>query len=215
MKQDGWQARPTAAREVVAATALLLFVGLLGWEQAIGSFAFDLPVLRAVHEVSNPAIVEVSRWLAWAGYGYGVLPIDALIVIALLTQRRFQDAVFAFVALWGGLLVSALLKTGIQRVRPALDTVREVQLNYGFPSGHAMATAALTATAVALTWNTRWRWPVLVLTSLFALLVGIGRVHAGVHFPSDVLAGWVAGVGWTCMVHLLVHRRGQLGPSTN
>ena len=195
------------AREALAVCALLTFFALLAWERTVGEFAFDLPLLRAVHAISHPIVVDASRWIARAGYGYGVLPIDALIVLALLVARRVRDAGFAFVALWGGLLLSALLKMGIHRARPALETVREVQLNYSFPSGHAMATAALAATAIALTWNTRWRWPVVAVTGVFALLVGIGRLHAGVHFPSDVVAGWAAGVGWTCVVHLCVHRR--------
>lgn len=203
--------RRIEAREAFAVFGLLAFIALLAWERTTGAFSFDLPLLHGVHAVSHPFVVESSFWLARVGYSYGVLPIDGLIVIALLILRRHRDAAFAFFSLGGGLLVSALLKMGIQRVRPDLDTVREVQMNYSFPSGHAMATAVLAATAITLTWNTRWRWPVLVATVVFALLVDIGRLHAGVHYPSDVLAGWAAGIAWTCVVHLVVHRTGR-GP---
>ena len=213
MKAGHRLSRTAAFREVVAVGTLLVFVGLLGWERATGAFAFDLPVLHAVHSVSQPAIVEASRWLAWAGYGYGVLPVDGLIVLALLAMRRMRDAAFAFGALWGGLLLNTGLKHAIQRARPGLDTVREVQLSYSFPSGHAMASAALAATLVTLAWHTRWRWPVVVVSSLFALLVGIGRVHAGVHYPTDVAAGWAIGVAWVCVVHIVIFRP-AIGPAS-
>lgn len=190
-----------------AASALMVFFTLLAWERMKGGFFFDLPLLHSIHAVSNPAVVEASWWLARAGYFYGVLPVNALIVIALVVRHRRRDAFFAFVALWGGLLLNTVLKIGIQRVRPALDTVREVEMSYSFPSGHSMATAALAATAVALSWHTRWRWPVLLGSGAFAVLVGISRVHAGVHYPSDVAAGWAAGVAWVCVAHALVFWR--------
>lgn len=205
------RSRRIEVREALAACALLMFFALLAWERVRGGFAFDLPLLHAVHAISHPVVVEASWWLSRLGYGYGVLPVDGLIVIAMLTLRRWGDASFAFVALWGGLLVNTLLKWGVARARPGLETVRELQSSYSFPSGHAMATAALAATAVALSWNTRWRWPVFAVSAGFAVLVGIGRVHAGVHFPSDVVAGWAAGIAWVCLTHLVISRRRSAG----
>lgn len=206
-------ARGPATRQWVAASTLLLFACLLVWQQINGVFAFDQPLLKAVHSLSSPVIVEASRWLAWLGYGYGVLPIDGLIVLGLMAARRWRDAGFAFLALWGGLVLNTLLKHAISRPRPGLDTVRELQSSYAFPSGHAMATAVLAATAIALTWHTRWRWPVLVITGLFALLVGLGRVHAGVHYPSDVAAGWLAGIAWVCLIHIAVLGKREARPA--
>jgi len=57
---------------------------------------------------------------------------------------------------------------------------------------------------VVLCWHTPWRWPVLAAGAGFALWVGASRVYLGVHFPSDILAGWAAAVTWVCAVTLIV-----------
>lgn len=74
-----------------------------------------------------------------AGYGRGVLPFDALLAL-----RRWREAVFVSIALGGGLLLNRVLKLAFARQRPVLDwSAGEVQSTFAFPSGHAMATAAL------------------------------------------------------------------------
>lgn len=67
-----------------------------------------------------------------------------------------------------------------------------------------MSSMTLVAALVFLTWNTRWRWRVLILGSLFVLAIGWTRLYLGVHYPSDVLAGWTASVAWAVGVNLLL-----------
>jgi undecaprenyl-diphosphatase len=69
-----------------------------------------------------------------------------------------------------------------------------------------MGSMTLAAVLAALAWNTRWRWPVCIVAGAFALMVGASRVYLGVHFPSDILAGWSAALAWSVGVYLLVFR---------
>ena len=72
-----------------------------------------------------------------------------------------------------------------------------------------MGSMTLACVLVLLAWPTRWRWPLLVVMSLFVALVGVSRIYLGVHYPSDILAGWSAALTWTVAIYLLVFQHGQ------
>ena len=97
------------------------------------------------------------------------------------------------------------------RARPDLWLSLAPETTFSFPSGHAMGSMTLAAVVTALAWNTRWRWPACLAAIAFALLVGMSRVYLGVHFPSDILAGWSAALAWTAGVYAVVFR-GALRP---
>ena len=84
------------------------------------------------------------------------------------------------------------------------------ETTYSFPSGHAMGSMTLASVAVMLAWHTRWRVPVSLAGMAFVLLVGMSRVYLGVHYPSDILAGWCAAGAWSVACYLLVFR--ERGP---
>ena len=69
-----------------------------------------------------------------------------------------------------------------------------------------MGSATLAMVVLLLCWHTRFRWPVVVLAALFALAVGASRIYLGVHYPSDILGGWAAGVAWVSGVYLVLYR---------
>lgn len=101
------------------------------------------------------------------------------------------DAAFFLTAVGGAMVPNVLAKTMFGRARPALWTTLDPAPFYSFPSGHAMGSAALAVALGFLVASRRGRWPVWVLGGLFQLGVDWSRVCLGVHFPSDVLAGWV------------------------
>ncbi|HEU4665623.1 MAG TPA: phosphatase PAP2 family protein, partial [Dokdonella sp.] len=79
---------------------------------------------------------------------------------------------------------------------------------YSFPSGHAMGSMTLACVLVLLCWWTRLRWPVLAAAAVLVVLVGASRIYLGVHYPSDILAGWAAAIAWTHAVYGMVFRGG-------
>lgn len=174
---------------------------------AAGSpLAIDEPLMWQVRSLTSAGLDQLSWWLARLGYGYGVIPFQAVLAIVLLVRSRTRDATFVASAFLGSALLNTLLKLSFERARPTLWQTLENHLSYSFPSGHAMATGTFVVVVTALVWHTRWRWAGMVSAAGFALLVGVFRVYEGVHFPSDVLAGWCAGAAWALLMHLLVSR---------
>jgi undecaprenyl-diphosphatase len=177
-------------------------------------FAFDRPWLEFAHAIASPALDRLALLLGRVGYAQGVLPFDAALVLALAFARRKREGLFAGIALAGSALLNLGAKHYFGRARPDLWLSLAPETSFSFPSGHAMGSMTLAATLALLAWHTRWRWPVAAFAFAFALAVGASRVYLGVHFPSDILAGWAAALAWTAGVYAVVFR-GTLRPWTH
>lgn len=135
----------------------------------------------------------------------------------LLLQKRRGMALFTTVAVAGGLLLSTVLKHGFNRPRPDLVPHETYVMTASFPSGHSMLSSVVFLTLGGLlaryTIQKRLKVYVLALSILATLLVGCSRVYLGVHWPTDVLAGWTAGSSWALfcwLIALLLQKRGQV-----
>jgi undecaprenyl-diphosphatase len=133
-----------------------------------------------------------------------------------MTGKR-QAAFFLLVAVGGGMLLSAGLKMGFERARPDLVPHHTRVYTASFPSGHAMLSAVVYLTLAALLARVqserRVKTMIIVLAVLLTLLVGMSRVYLGVHWPTDVLAGWCGGAAWASLcwfVALQLQRRGRV-----
>ena len=159
------------------------------------------------------ATVSTASFLLFStiGYEWGVVPFDIVLVLVLALLRRYREGLFAAIALGGSALLNLAAKQFFARDRPSLWESIAPETNFSFPSGHAMGSMTLACVLVLLAWRTRWRWPMLVAMAAFVVMVGLSRVYLGVHYPSDILAGWTAATAWTVGVYLLVFR-GQLRP---
>ncbi len=120
--------------------------------------------------------------------------------------RKYREAVFAAIALGGSALLNIGAKLAFARGRPSLWESIAPETTYSFPSGHAMGSMTLACVLFLLAWHTRWRWPVAALMGSFVVLVGWSRVYLGVHYPSDILAGWAVASAWVAAVFLSVYR---------
>lgn len=203
------------------ARLLLVFVGVLLplWlfssladeiheQEAI---AFDDAILEFAHAMAREGFDRFFVLISKLGYLWGVVPFDIALVIVLTALRRFREATFAAIALGGSALLNLAAKAAFARERPSLWESIAPESNFSFPSGHAMGSMTLACVLVLLAWRTRWRWPVAAVMSAFVVLVGLSRVYLGVHYPSDILAGWAAASVWAVAVYLLVYR-GQVRP---
>jgi len=182
------------------------FASLAVGANAVDRFAFDIPGMQLTHSWAGPVMDRAFLWISHLGFSHGVVPFDILFTLVLLVRRRWREGLYALVALGGSIWLNGLLKDAFARPRPDLWEPMLHYPGYSFPSGHAMATMTLTWVLGLLAWRTRWRWPVLAFMVVFTLLVGISRSYMGVHYPSDVLAGWAIGAVWPAACYLVAFR---------
>jgi undecaprenyl-diphosphatase len=123
---------------------------------------------------------------------------------AVLVARLHRDAVFLVVSVAGAGVLNVLLKGFFERPRPAVFPHLVETATSSFPSGHTMSSAALALAVVVVLRRSPLVWIAGALAVTYALTVAASRVYLGVHFPSDVVAGWTVAVGWVTLCWLVV-----------
>jgi undecaprenyl-diphosphatase len=170
---------------------------------------FDEGLLLALR-TSDPADPIGPHWFETSVMditalgGFAVLALVTLMAVGyLLARKRWGDALMLLVATVGGTLISEGLKVGFNRPRPDLVAHVVETTSMSFPSGHAMLSAVTYLTLGALIARTQekrgLRGYVLGGAILVTLLIGVTRVYLGVHWPTDVLAGWCLGAAWALL----------------
>ncbi|MFN6572543.1 phosphatase PAP2 family protein [Dendronalium sp. ChiSLP03b] len=172
------------------------------WENE-GGFAWDVPILLAIRQQHNPQLDVFASMLTKLGVFWGVFPVATAIAINFFLRRQWRRFSYLIITLTGSIIINRTAKVLLHRVRPHLWESPSPEFDYGFPSGHAMSSMTLVAALVILTWGSRWEKPVLIVGSLFVLAIGWTRLYLGVHYPSDILAGWTASIAWATGVSLL------------
>ena len=220
-------------RMLLVAVALVagtwLFVEVAD-EMAEGdSRPFDEAVLRAGRDPADPARPRGPEWLGEAALdvtALGGTTVLALVTVAVaglsLVLRKPHMALLLLAAGGGGMLVNTGLKHLFDRARPTIVPQLDSVQTLSFPSGHAMVSAAvylsLAVLAARLLRPRRAKVYVVAVAVALTVAVGATRVYLGVHYPTDVLAGWLAGGLWALLcgvVALRLQRRGaveQPGP---
>jgi membrane-associated phospholipid phosphatase len=208
--------RKHAWRMVLWFACLLLplwgFAALVGEVHEKKVFPFDAPILTMLHAVATPTLDHFFVLMTRLGYSSGVVPLDVILLLLFVLLRRFRDDLFFGLAVIGSGVLNIVAKNHFARMRPDLWLSITPETTYSFPSGHAMGSATLGVAVILLCWPTRWRWPVTIVSLIFVLLVGVSRVYLGVHYPSDILAGWTAAIAWTFGMYALVDRKAPPPP---
>jgi undecaprenyl-diphosphatase len=218
--------RRTLAAILLAALCGWAFLALAGATARGGARAFDTALLLALRDAADPADPLGPGWLAEFGRdvtalgSVGVLATVTLAVAGYLALIGRRGAMWlALAAVAGAQAANTLLKLGFDRPRPDLVPHGAMTYTSSFPSGHAMLAAATYLTLAAILARVEPRRKlkayVLAVAVVLTLAVGLSRVYLGVHWPTDVLAGWAAGAGWALACLLIagaLERRGVLRP---
>lgn len=185
--------------------------------------AFDRSILMLFRDPTNidqvigpPWVQEMVRDVTALG-SFAFLGLLVLGVVIYLVLARLRGmALLVLVSVLGGTLLSTVLKMGYNRPRPDLATMSH-QFTASFPSGHAMLSAVTFLTLGAILAQlapTRALRIFSISAAIFlTLIVGVSRLYMGVHFPSDVLAGWCLGAAWALGCSLVAYwlqRRGKV-----
>jgi undecaprenyl-diphosphatase len=200
------------------------FVEIAGEVLEGDTATLDRAILLALREARNLADPIGPSWLEEAARdvtalgGHVVLTIVTLAAfVYLLMTRKSHAAVLVAAAVGGGMLLSTGLKMGFERPRPDLVPHAARVYTASFPSGHAMLSAVTYLTLGALLARVqpsrRLKAFLLGLAVTLTILVGASRVYLGVHWPTDVLAGWCVGAAWASLcwfIALQLQRKGQV-----
>jgi undecaprenyl-diphosphatase len=229
-----WQAIAKRSRaetrlfaSILTIASLLLAFGLLAEEVIEGeTLPFDRKLMLALREAGNPGVPIGPPWLQEAARDISalgsmiVLGILLLAVVGyLLLTRRRAAAWLMLGAVSSGVALNDLLNLSFARPRPDLVAPAVRVFTASFPSGHATQSAITYLTLGALLARTHSEIPVriyfMTLAGLLTVLVGLSRIYLGVHYPTDVLAGWCIGTVWAmgCWVLMTgLQGRGQVEP---
>ena len=169
--------------------------------------SLDREILLMMREPGNTKeplgpgwLEEMLRDLTALGGNVVLTGLTLAVAGFLALAGRPRTVWFLLVAIGGALVVSQLMKSGFDRPRPDLVPHGSIVYTRSFPSGHSMLAAATYLSLAALLMRVlprrRLRAYVLLVAIITTLLVGASRVYLGVHWPSDVLAGWTAGAAW-------------------
>lgn len=178
------------------------------------SFAIDRMVLEGLRTSTDRAVPIGPRWLELAMIditamgGVTVLTLlTALTAGYLLASRKAGTVLFLVAAIGGGAIVSSILKSGYVRPRPDLVQHLVEVHSTSFPSGHAMNSAITYLTLGVLLARAekdrRVRIYLMSVAIVLTLIIGTSRVYLGVHWPSDVVAGWCVGACWAALCSIV------------
>jgi undecaprenyl-diphosphatase len=221
---------PLTLMAIAVPAAIVLAFATLGRAVGAGSTrAFDEAILLAMRTPGNPADPVGPLWFQemvrdFTALGStGVLTFMVLSIAGFLVMtRKGHAAAFVILSVGGGVLISETMKALYARARPDLVPHAAEVYSASFPSGHSMMSAVVYLTLGALVArsqaNRAVKRYIVTLAVILAILVGLSRIYLGVHWPTDVLAGWALGGAWALVcwfVMTWLQSRGEVEPETN
>ena len=206
---------------LAAAVATIIFFGWLSTEVLEGETRhFDDATRAAVHQLASPAMTTAMRGISFLG-SMLFLTIATAAVITLFALRKWgREAKLFAITMIGASLLNISLKLAFKRSRPAPFFDLLPPESYSFPSGHALTSCcffgAFAAIVTARIKSRRVRLIVWTLSTTMFLLIGFSRIYLGVHYTTDVIAGFAAALIWILVVRFVemqLRRRRRRAPA--
>ncbi len=202
----------------LASVCLWVFVELAEDVSSGEHQGFDERIMKSLRQPDHPELVRGPPWMATAardmtamGGAVVTVLVTGLTCVYLALNRRFRLVGFIIVAIGGGFLLNLALKHSFNRPRPdVVPLLAPRETSSSFPSGHSMSSAVVYITMGALLARSSSRRVdkiyLLGAGLLVSAIIALSRVVLGVHYPTDVLAGWSAGTAWALICSLVAYR---------
>jgi membrane-associated phospholipid phosphatase len=205
-----WRRSAPGTAELLITSGVLLAVlaaivlGLAdGAAESNGLASIDPPVWQWMIDRRTPALTSLAIFVTNIGSTISMTLIASCSVIVLLVRRRRGDAALVAVVAAGAGLLVRFGKATVGRERPPADFRLVTETNESFPSGHALASAAILGVVLVVflpsVKSTGARIAICVCVGLFVLAIGLSRLYLGVHWATDVIGGWVTGLAWLAL----------------
>ncbi|HEX5058595.1 MAG TPA: phosphatase PAP2 family protein [Kofleriaceae bacterium] len=197
----------------IAMVAALVFVLLMKEVLEGNADAFDRRWALAIHDrLATPILTWFLIGVTYVGSGWGVVAVIAVMTLALYRQHHWRTGLILLCDALAAEVLMRILKAYVERPRPTLfDEITRPE-TWSFPSGHALTAMAVYGGigAVFITLYPARRLPIIIATAVWVFLIGFSRVYLGVHWPTDIVAGWAAGVPLLIVTVRLLHRKERL-----
>jgi undecaprenyl-diphosphatase len=201
---------------LATAIVALIFFGWLADEALEGDArAFDDATRAAVHQLASPLLTLIMRGLSFVGSTIALTVGTIFVVIRFAMQKWTREAKLFALTMIGAGLMNITLKLAFKRPRPVPFFNLTPPESYSFPSGHSLTSAvffgALAAILTARIKSRRVKAAIWIVSTAMFLLIGLSRIYLGVHYTTDVIAGFAAALIWILVVRFvemgLVRRR--------
>ncbi len=226
LRSAGWREFVLVLAVAAVCGGILTFVGVTDLVREDELHETEIRLMRDLRSAEDPSRPIGPPWLErWSreitslGGGAVLSLMTSLVVGYLLIERLYASAVLILVSVGGGTLLTAGLKGFFERDRPNVVPHLTDALFKSYPSGHSMMSSVVYLTLAVLLARTMKRRRVKIYfvgAALFlSFLVGLSRVYLGVHYPTDVVAGWAGGTAWALLCWLTAYwleKRGMVEP---
>lgn len=186
--------------------SLFIFLKIVNYYRNFGQFAIDSTISKYLTGMRGPLLTGFIKIVTSTGNFASILVISIVIILFLARKGKKKESLFYSLSVIGIWLFNELLKIVFKRPRPAGAHLVDVT-GYSFPSGHAMIFMGFSLLIVYyILENVKSMGMRMILSTLmilYAVSVGLSRVYLGVHYFSDVIAGWMAAVLWVSVMIMI------------
>ena len=157
---------------------------------------WDSIILEKVHNSQSLELDKIAIALTQTARGIGITAITSLLSIGLVWCKQWRSLGYVWLVIIGGGLITFLAKLLFHRARPDEWVSPLPQPDFSFPSGHAMLSMSLVMAIAILIPQRHWRLIWLVTGGIWFMAIAWTRLYLGVHYPSDILGGWLLAIFW-------------------
>jgi membrane-associated phospholipid phosphatase len=169
-----------------------------------GALSWELPLLFTIHAQAGEKLNLLAEILTRLGSFKTTTPVIVGMALSFGLSKRWNFLVYTIMTFLGAITISYTGKIIVHRVRPCLwELFYQIGSDYSFPSGHAMSSMSFALVLIILNWNSSWRWLTVIFGSLFVISIAWTRLYLGVHYPSDIVGGWMIAIAWSIVVLLM------------